>query len=314
MMIFYIKAAIEDLKLCISNLSQQTRFPGRRNDFATDEAYSNWRQQELSTLQQTMLKMIKSNPDLVQTQFSSNGSKDSNSSGPLAGDDFVVIAREGASTPVLGAHPSSTSTSQRNSLARPDSISSLNNITNPSTAPKLSLDESLAQMLNLGTQLEAELIKTASSHNNDPNDYDLEIVNNSTTDEDEPIETTTKSFTYVPPNPPTYYIKLMDQCLDYDLESMKNLAEDEEVSLKILTSAHLEILELCSFRWRLMSPFQVLVFFNGICKRFEDEEIPIIECVIEALNDVFKLLDEIPLDHWTIRDVRSLFFSSLFFR
>ncbi|KAG0145343.1 hypothetical protein CROQUDRAFT_658787 [Cronartium quercuum f. sp. fusiforme G11] len=293
------KAALEDLKLCISNLSQQCRFPGRRADFASDEAYQEWRKQELSTLQQAMLQMIKTNPELVQTQSSNGNSGSSDSSNTVSGhrtsisDDFVVIGgREGAGTPThkQAVGSGSAGVSQRNSLMRPDSVSSAGVLNN--SVSGVALDESLFQMLYLGSEIETELAKPIGE-----GDYNLEID-----DEDPDKNQLNQSFTYVPSNPPNYYIKLMDQCLDYDLESMKNLAEDEEVSLKILTTSHLDLLEQCSFRWRLMSPFQVVVFFNGICKRFEEEEIPIIECVIEALNDVFRLLKEVQLDHWTLRD------------
>ncbi|EGF99428.1 uncharacterized protein MELLADRAFT_50709 [Melampsora larici-populina 98AG31] len=235
------KAAIEDLKLCISNISQQCRFPGRRRDFSSDEAYQEWRTSELTALQQTMLQMIKNNPELVHTQ-STNGSNNASaastntgSGSAGVGDDFVVVSgRDGAGTPTH-----------------------------------------------------------AIGHNS--------AVSSNHTFEDGSNQSN-QSFTYIPPNPISHYIKLMDQCLDYDLKSMSDLDENEEVSLKILTTSHLELLEQCGSRWRLMSPFKILVFFNAICKRFEDEEIPIIECVIEALNDVIKLLDEVALERWAIRD------------
>ncbi|KAH9821214.1 hypothetical protein DFH28DRAFT_1079274 [Melampsora americana] len=229
------KAALEDLKLCISNISQQCRFPGRRSDFSSDEAYQEWRASELTALQQTMLQMIKNNPELVHTQ-SANGSTNASAastntaSGSAGlGDDFVVVnGREGAGTPTHAiGHNSAVSSNQ------------------------VDLEDSFDDTSNQSNQ----------------------------------------SFTYIPSNPISYYIKLMDQCLDYDLKSMSELDENEEVSLKILTPSHLELLEQCGFRWRLMSPFQIL-----------RKEIPIIECVIEALNDVIKLLEEVPLERWAVRD------------
>lgn len=272
-------------------------------DFSSDVAYQEWRARELTTLQQTMLQMIKTNPELVQTQSTSGTSISSSSTntagfGTGIGDDFVVVGgREGAGTPT-GSHAmglGSGLASQRDSYARPDSISSSGALNSLNLG--VSLDDSLSHIIDWGKQLESELIKPTGEGDynieDDPEDAACDLPNVSNA-----------SFTYVPPHPINFFIKLMDQCLDYDLESMKNLAEDEEVSLKILTAHHLDLLDQCAFRWRLMSPFQVLVFFNGICKRFEDEEIPIIECVIEALNDVFRLLEEIELDHWTIRDVR----------
>lgn len=299
------KAAIEDLKLCISNISQQCRFPGRRSDFSSDEAYQEWRTSELTALQQTMLQMIKNNPELVHTQ-STNGSTNASASSTNTGsgsagvgDDFVVVSgREGAGTPTHAIGHSPAVSSNRDSfvtspIVRPESVSSAGAF-NPISG-RVSLDESLVQIVDWGDQLEM-----APSPSGGEGDYDLEVDLEDTFDDTS--NQSNQSFTYIPPNPISHYIKLMDQCLDYDLKSMSDLDENEEVSLKILTTSHLELLEQCGFRWRLMSPFQILVFFNAICKRFEDEEIPIIECVIEALNDVIKLLEEVALERWAVRD------------
>ncbi|KAI9630560.1 hypothetical protein KEM48_013821, partial [Puccinia striiformis f. sp. tritici PST-130] len=45
------KAAFEDFKLCIANIAQQCRFPGRRADFDSDEVYREWRTKELAQIQ-----------------------------------------------------------------------------------------------------------------------------------------------------------------------------------------------------------------------------------------------------------------------
>jgi hypothetical protein len=127
-------------------------------------------------------------------------------------------------------------------------------------------------------------------------------------------ELSTTQFVYIPPNPIQQYKALMNQCLDFDLESMKSLAEDEEVSLKILSTRHLDLLEQCAFRWRLMTPFQVAVFFSAICRRFEEEEIPIIDCVTEALTDVFRVMEELKFDGWATRDVGHFGIHTLRFR
>ncbi|MBW0467536.1 hypothetical protein O181_007251 [Austropuccinia psidii MF-1] len=116
-------------------------------------------------------------------------------------------------------------------------------------------------------------------------------------------ELVTDQFSYIPPNPIKNYASLMEQWLNLDLDSMKNPAEDEEVSLKILSQNHLELLEQCALQWRLILPFKVSVFFNAICQRFKEEGIPSIDCVSDVLYNVFKVLREIKFEIWAHRDV-----------
>ncbi|KAJ7837209.1 hypothetical protein B0H14DRAFT_2362495, partial [Mycena olivaceomarginata] len=48
------KAALTDLKTCLKNLSAGAPFPGRREDFDTDEAWQHWRTTKTTHLQQLM--------------------------------------------------------------------------------------------------------------------------------------------------------------------------------------------------------------------------------------------------------------------
>lgn len=286
------KAAFDDFKLCIANIAQQCRFPGRRADFDSDDGYGEWRAKELAQLQHAMLQMIKANPDLARSKtYAANNSTQSPQ------DDFVLIGPtkdsessptttltkdhtsgfdSGSSFPTPGEH----SSTQRNSVLRPESVSSSGNL----LASELHQHDGLNQVLEWHENLEGEA---------EEDDLDLSCSA-------EQLSTT--QFIYIPPNPIQQYKALMDQCLDFDLESMKSLAEDEEVSLKILSSRHLDLLEQCAFRWRLMTPFQVAVFFSAICRRFEEEEIPIIDCVSEALTDVFRVMEELKFEGWATRD------------
>ncbi|MBW0460735.1 hypothetical protein O181_000450 [Austropuccinia psidii MF-1] len=279
------KGGFDDFKLCIANIAQQCPFPGCRADFDSEEAYHDWRTKELANLQQAMLHMIQTNPELVQSRSHSNSTSN---------DDFVLVSNKDSS-PASNfnrhhssrvdsssgiSHGSGGFGSQRNSL-RPESIS---------VSPNLSkFDLSLHDTLKEIDDLQEDFNEDHQDKNNQISpSIDQDLV--------------THQFTYIPPNPIKTYASLMEQCLDFDLESMKNLAEDEEVSLKILSQNHLELLEQCALRWRLMLPFQVSVFFNAICQRFEEEEIPIIDCVSEALYDVFKVLEEIKFEMWAHRD------------
>ncbi|KAA1097225.1 hypothetical protein PGT21_028734 [Puccinia graminis f. sp. tritici] len=288
------KAAFDDFKLCIANIAQQCRFPGRRADFDSDDGYREWRTKELAQIQHAMLQMIRANPDLARSKSYSTPN-----SNPIPQDDFVLVgttSRDTESSPStltrdhtsgfdsgssLGYFANSGENgSQRNSLLRPESVSSSGNL----LASDLHQQDSINQVLEWDENLDGERGEDDCGFS-----YSAE-------------ELSTTQFVYIPPNPILQYKALMDQCLDFDLESMKSLAEDEEVSLKILSTRHLDLLEQCAFRWRLMTPFQVAVFFSAICRRFEEEEIPIIDCVTEALTDVFRVMEELKFDGWATRD------------
>ncbi|KAJ7686809.1 hypothetical protein B0H17DRAFT_939979 [Mycena rosella] len=61
------KAALTDLKTCLKNLTAGTPFPGRREDFDTEEAWQHWRTLETTTLQQLMVAMVQFNPELAKS-------------------------------------------------------------------------------------------------------------------------------------------------------------------------------------------------------------------------------------------------------
>lgn len=287
------KAAFDDFKLCIDNISQQSPFPGRRADFDSDDAYRDWRTKELAQLQQAMLRMIQANPDLVQSKtYSGLGQS------PNPTDDFVLVGAkdnstlpsttprdrtsgfESASTLSCTTAPVGEGSSDRNLHARQESTYSSKNLLASDLSPQDALEQAREFEENDDDEKHPDGWRSSSN---------LE-------------EFTMRQFAYIPPNPLNQYVSLMDQCLDYDLESMKSLAEDEEVSLKILSIPHLDLLEQCAFRWRLMTPFQVSVFSAAIVRRFEEEEIPIIDCVGEALADVFRVMEEIKFEVWATRD------------
>ncbi|OAV98529.1 hypothetical protein PTTG_25578 [Puccinia triticina 1-1 BBBD Race 1] len=288
------KAAFDDFKLCMANIAQQCRFPGRRADFDSDDGYREWRTKELAQIQHAMLQMIRANPDLARSKTYStptlsqtpqddfilvgSNPKDNESSPSTLTRDHTSGFESGSSLGYF-AGPGENS-SQRNSLLRPESVSSAGNLLSSDLHPLDSLNQVLEWDENLDGDRRAD-------------DFSLSYSAE---------ELSTTQFVYIPPNPIQQYRALMDQCLDYDLESMKSLAEDEEVSLKILSTRHLDLLEQCAFRWRLMTPFQVAVFFSAICRKFEEEEIPIIDCVTEALTDVFRVMEELKFDGWATRD------------
>jgi hypothetical protein len=130
--------------------------------------------------------------------------------------------------------------------------------------------------------------------------------------EDEIVAPAGSSFTFIPPNPRAYYNRLLEICLDYDLEALRNLPEDEEVSLRILSRANHDLLVECAIRWRIATPTRAVANFDEICKRYSVDEIPLIQCVEAAHQDVDRIAHEHDYSLWTFADVRNDFFLTCF--
>jgi hypothetical protein len=112
----------------------------------------------------------------------------------------------------------------------------------------------------------------------------------------------TGSFTYVPPDPRATYIELLNRCLDWDLEVLKTLPEDEDVSLGILSPEHVNLLGECATRWRLPASFRSWVFLEAIVQRAEQGLVPT-ACIHEATGMVGKVSAEMEVSSWANSDV-----------
>jgi len=110
------------------------------------------------------------------------------------------------------------------------------------------------------------------------------------------------SFTYVPPDPRSTYIELLNRCLDWDLEVLKTLPEDEDVSLGILSPEHVNLLGECATRWRLPASFRSWVFLEAIVQRAEQGLVPT-ACIHEATGMVGKVSADMDVSSWANSDV-----------
>lgn len=199
-------------------------FPGRRDDFDTQEGFNHWRTQELAHLSQLTMQMLAVNPELRN----------------------AIPTSDPTSRPYLAQRPSSVYSAQADG-----------NVSNQQTLDSTSDDE-----IELG-------------HN----------------------------FTYIPPAPKKYYKRLLELCIQYDLEAMVHLPEDQEVSLTILSQRHLEVLNEATLRWRIPHSYRVVCFLDVIKYKYEREEVPL-DCVPEALQLVVKAMQELDIEKWTFADVR----------
>ena len=108
--------------------------------------------------------------------------------------------------------------------------------------------------------------------------------------------------TFIPVAPLNTYVILLAQALDADLDFLQTLSEDQEVSLGILSSEHIDILNECAFRWRIPINFRAVVFVEAIVARRTNCLVPM-ESVMEALDMLTKVTKEIPVDQWAVSDV-----------
>jgi hypothetical protein len=115
------------------------------------------------------------------------------------------------------------------------------------------------------------------------------------------------NFTYIPPNPKKYYKRLLELCLDADLAAMHDpkVSDDDQVSLGILSSPHIELINECALRWRISQPYRAACFLDLIKQLYERNEVPL-DCIPDALGGISKVTNEIAFDKWTINDASPL--------
>lgn len=139
-------------------------------------------------------------------------------------------------------------------------------------------------------------------------------------DEDVPSSSAGHPFTFVPPLPRKYYHRLLSLCLQHDLDVMLSPEVDptEQVSLGILSTPQLELLNECAVRWRVGREYRSLVHLDLVRGFFERGEVPM-ECVPDALSGVGRVIKEGLRDRdleaenegeavemWMVQDVRHI--------
>jgi hypothetical protein len=111
-------------------------------------------------------------------------------------------------------------------------------------------------------------------------------------------------FTYIPPNPKKFYQRLLEYCLVADLEKMLSpeVDDNEEVSLGILSPAHIDLINECALRWRIGQPYRATCFLDLVRQFYERNDVPL-ECVPEALQATTKAMQDTDFAKWPIADV-----------
>lgn len=301
--------AFADLKQCINLISMNSPFPACREDFLTEEAYREWRSTELASLQSEMLSILQRSPELVKT-----------SSFDGRGDDGTSASASSASS--SGAKRTSGAVVTEAGEAYVGRRISSSNVTNGSTSrTSLPIAEQFASTLSFATASNAdESISEGSTYSSaipfpsgsasSPNTYNAKLP------PEDPLPSTSTStlssstrLTFIPPTSPrNAYIRLLSMMLSYDLEAMANLDPSEEVPLRILSKLNQNILEQCFSQWRLFESTRFVAFLSEMSLRYSRGEMPVVECVTEALGDFDALNERIPVDNWPIVEVSTAAF------
>ncbi|TDL26893.1 hypothetical protein BD410DRAFT_741178 [Rickenella mellea] len=234
------KAALQDLKTCLKNINAGAPFPGRREDFESEDAWQQWRSTELAHLSQLMVIMVKFNPEL---------------------------AKSTPSEALPSMRPTSLYSQNSSPMSRHESVNSRYSLAFGSSSNFLDPNpDAISEQLNA--------------------DDDVQVGHN---------------FTYIPPNPRKYYKRLLEICVEADLEAMATLPDDVDVSLGILSARHLDLINECALRWRIGHPYRVACFMDVVKYKYEREEVPM-ECIPEGLKMISKALQDMELQRWPKAD------------
>jgi len=103
--------------------------------------------------------------------------------------------------------------------------------------------------------------------------------------------------TYIPPDAPAAYQRLLELCLECDLAGIRAKAADEEVSLSILSPVHADLLATCGLWWRVSPPLRALVNLRLFKAKYDMGEIPF-ECVADAMEALERVLAAQPVPRW----------------
>lgn len=234
----------------MSEVTAGAPFPGRREDFDSDDSYANWRKYELDRLQMLVLQVV---------------TVDKSSLRDTSADRPAPSSRP--TSMMFSPNPSSTASSsagrQSPSLhGRSPSVSS-----------------SVGKALEYFSASASSADTSATSQGQAKQSHDNESLAGTEILDD-------VGYTYIPPNARQVYQHILQLALAADIERLKHLDPDEHVSLLILSQTHLDLLEECAKWWRLTTRICAVLFLQEVGASFAADEIPLVQCVTEAMGDV----------------------------
>ncbi|KAF2470934.1 uncharacterized protein BDR25DRAFT_286235 [Lindgomyces ingoldianus] len=120
------------------------------------------------------------------------------------------------------------------------------------------------------------------------------------------------SYTFIPPDPRSFYRAIVKEALTYDLadaELQPTEATSDAPSIKLLSKQSAELLNEIALRWRLPQPSRLVLFLDVIKEKYQNQEIS-----LDTLDAAFNYVKEPPADKKSNRLSQVLVSDSLFDR
>ncbi|OZJ03936.1 hypothetical protein BZG36_02932 [Bifiguratus adelaidae] len=110
------------------------------------------------------------------------------------------------------------------------------------------------------------------------------------------------AFTFIPPDPKSYYRILLSMCIDFDLTVRP---QSERSKSSILTPLSESILKETHVRWRIGLPFREVLYLELIRQHWESGGV-VLDEVKHALQRLVKGFKEVSVDEWATQDTALL--------
>jgi hypothetical protein len=219
------KAALQDLKTYQAHLSLMGKMTLNSDDFDLEDAYEDWKNQEVPDLSQMILAIVQSNPELAKS--TPGGSVPTFKPNAPLGSGYIDPSRMDS----VGAENGSSYV-----IDQPVDMSGLN-------------------------------IRDDSGDGN-------------------------ATYTFIPPDPRTYYRAIVKEALTYDLadtELQPTEATSDAPSLKLISKQSAELLNEIALRWRLPQFSRMILFLDVIREKYQEQEIS-----LDTLDAAFNYVKEPP--------------------
>ena len=121
-------------------------------------------------------------------------------------------------------------------------------------------------------------------------DTPVDMTNITTTSPENELNTDEHTFTFIPPEPRSFYRFILSQALSFDLKDTSlpaSEATSETPALKLLSKQSTELLNEICLRWRIPRISRVILFLDVIREKYLDEEIS-----LDTLDAAFTFIKE----------------------
>ena len=109
------------------------------------------------------------------------------------------------------------------------------------------------------------------------------------------------AFTYIPPDPCAAYERLLDICMEHDLDAIQLKDAHDDVPLSVLAPVHEDLLRLCATRWRVSTALTRMAHLRLCRNKYDAGHVPL-ECVAASLESLSAHMQQVPPVLWRRAD------------